>query len=48
MAQSKGALSVGVRLHDLPEGTVEERIRMAGKLGFSCIQLPSKVQVLWH
>lgn len=43
MAQSKGALSVGVRLHDLPEGTVEERIRMAGKLGFSCIQLPSKV-----
>ena len=34
MAQSKGALSVGVRLHDLPEGTVEERIRMAGKLGF--------------
>lgn len=43
MAQSKGALSVGVRLHDLPEGTVEERIRMAGKLGFSCVQLPSKV-----
>ncbi len=38
-----GALSVGVRLHDLPEGTVEQRIRMAGELGFTCIQLPSKV-----
>lgn len=25
------------------QGTVEERIRMAGELGFSCIQLPSKV-----
>lgn len=33
----------GVRLHDLPEGSVEERIRMAAELGFSCIQLPSKV-----
>ncbi|WP_321973836.1 sugar phosphate isomerase/epimerase family protein [Paratractidigestivibacter sp.] len=37
------AFSVGVRLHDLPEGNVEERIRMAGELGFTCIQLPSKV-----
>ncbi len=37
------AFNVGVRLHDLPEGTVEERIRMAGELGFTCIQLPSKV-----
>ena len=38
-----GAITPGVRLHDLPQGTVEERIRMAGELGFSCIQLPSKV-----
>ncbi len=37
------ALSVGVRLHDLPEGTVWERISMAGELGFTCLQLPSKV-----
>ncbi len=37
------ALSVGVRLHDLPAGSVPERIRMAGELGFTCIQLPSKV-----
>ena len=37
------AFSVGVRLHDLPEGSVEQRIRMAGELGFACIQLPSKV-----
>lgn len=37
------AITPGVRLHDLPEGTVEERIRMAGRLGFKCIQLPSKV-----
>ena len=37
------AITPGVRLHDLPEGTVEERIRMAGQLGFECIQLPSKV-----
>lgn len=37
------ALSVGVRLHDLPEGTVEERLRMAAEQGFSCVQLPSKV-----
>lgn len=35
--------NVGVRLHDLPEGTVDERLRMAAKLGFSCVQLPSKV-----
>ena len=40
---SRPALSVGVRLHDLPQGTVDERIRMAGQLGFSCLQLPSKV-----
>lgn len=40
---SVGAITPGVRLHDLPQGTVEERIRMAGELGFSCIQLPSKV-----
>ena len=33
-----GAITPGVRLHDLPQ-----RIRMAGELGFSCIQLPSKV-----
>ena len=38
-----GAITPGVRLHDLPQGTVEERIRMAGELGFSCVQLPSKV-----
>lgn len=38
-----GALTLGVRLHDLPAGSVEDRIRMAGELGFSCIQLPSKV-----
>lgn len=38
-----GAITPGVRLHDLPQGTVEERIRMAGELGFSCIQLPRKV-----
>ena len=38
-----GAITPGVRLHDLPQGTVEERICMAGELGFSCIQLPSKV-----
>ena len=37
------AITPGVRLHDLPQGTVEERICMAGELGFSCIQLPSKV-----
>ncbi len=37
------AFNVGVRLHDLPQGTVPERIRMAGELGFTCIQLPSKV-----
>ena len=37
------AFSVGVRLHDLPAGSVEQRIRMAGELGFACIQLPSKV-----
>ena len=37
------AFSVGVRLHDLPQGSVPERIRMAGELGFTCIQLPSKV-----
>ena len=37
------AIIPGVRLHDLPEGSVEERIRMAGRLGFKCIQLPSKV-----
>ncbi len=37
------AFNVGVRLHDLPQGSVEERIRMAGELGFTCIQLPSKV-----
>ena len=36
-------ITPGVRLHDLPEGSVEERIRMAGRLGFKCIQLPSKV-----
>ncbi len=41
--QATGALSVGVRLHDLPAGTVPERIRMAAELGFTCIQLPSKV-----
>lgn len=40
---SVGAITPGVRLHDLPQGTVEERIRMAEELGFSCIQLPSKV-----
>ncbi len=40
---ARPALSVGVRLHDLPAGTVEERIRMAGELGFTCLQLPSKV-----
>ena len=34
------AITPGVRLHDLPQGTVEERICMAGELGFSCIQLP--------
>ena len=38
-----GDITPGVRLHDLPEGSVEERIRMAGELGFECIQLPSKV-----
>ena len=38
-----GDIAPGVRLHDLPEGSVEERIRMAGELGFECIQLPSKV-----
>ncbi len=37
------AFNVGVRLHDLPEGSVEKRILMAGELGFTCIQLPSKV-----
>ena len=37
-----GELSWGVRLHDLPEGTLEERIRLAGKLGFSCVHLASK------
>ncbi len=37
------AFNVGVRLHDLPEGSVERRILMAGELGFTCIQLPSKV-----
>lgn len=37
------AVTPGVRLHDLPAGTVEERIRMAASFGFSCIQLPSKV-----
>ena len=40
---ARPALSVGVRLHDLPVGTVDERIRMAGELGFTCLQLPSKV-----
>ncbi|MBM6754928.1 sugar phosphate isomerase/epimerase [Collinsella tanakaei] len=38
-----GAFNVGVRLHDLPEGTVEERLHMAAEQGFSCLQLPSKV-----
>ncbi len=37
------AFNVGVRLHDLPESSVEKRILMAGELGFTCIQLPSKV-----
>lgn len=37
------ALSVGVRLHDLPEGSVKDRIRMAGEMGFTCLQLPTKV-----
>lgn len=40
---SVSAITPGVRLHDLPEGTVEERIRLAGRLGYRCIQLPSKV-----
>ncbi len=40
---ARPALSVGVRLHDLPAGTVDERIHMAGELGFTCLQLPSKV-----
>lgn len=39
----RAAVTPGVRLHDLPAGTVEERIRMAAARGFSCIQLPSKV-----
>lgn len=38
-----GAVTPGVRLHDLPAGSVEERVRMAADLGFHCIQLPSKV-----
>lgn len=37
------AFNVGVRLHDLPAGSVGRRICMAAELGFSCIQLPSKV-----
>lgn len=41
--RGRAAVTPGVRLHDLPTGTVEERIRMAAALGFSCIQLPSKV-----
>ena len=38
-----GTFNVGIRLHDLPEGTVEERFRMAAGQGFKCLQLPSKV-----
>lgn len=38
-----GAVTPGVRLHDLPAGSVEDRIRMAADLGFHCVQLPSKV-----
>lgn len=38
-----GTLNVGVRLHDLLPGTVEERIALAGHMGFTCIQLPTKV-----
>lgn len=40
---SAGGGILGVRLHDLPAGGVEERLHMAGELGFSCVQLASKV-----
>lgn len=32
-----GAVTPGVRLHDLPAGSVEDRIRMAADLGFHCV-----------
>ena len=42
-APATPAFNVGGRLHALPAGSVEKRILMAGELGFTCIQLPSKV-----
>lgn len=40
---ASGAFTAGVRLHDLGAGTVEERLDRAAELGFSCLQLPTKV-----
>ena len=38
----KSNLFLGVRLHDLPAGSIEERVHMAAALGFSCVHLASK------
>ena len=36
-------LRVGIRLHDMAPAPLEERLRRAGELGFSCVHLASKV-----
>lgn len=42
-AGSPWPVTPGVRLTDVPGATLEERIGRAGELGFSCVQLPSKL-----